>query len=193
MKTFETPLEMFLDMIKVTSVVNDVKGYSANILRVQEDVIETELWTKDSLSFYSRYNMGMDYFEGEAETHKLPLRGGSQGDYRDEMKQKINNVVDCLTKFPNSKRATITIMNYSTAKHDEDDEMKCVREIHFLIHEGFLCANVMVRAQAVIIFPKNIHFITSLMKHIVKELTPFHNVKLGMIGYHITHLVKDRQ
>lgn len=36
-------------------------------------------------------------------------RGGGQGDYREGIKAKIANVVDCLQRFPHSQRAILTV------------------------------------------------------------------------------------
>jgi hypothetical protein len=45
----------------------------------------------------------------------------SIGDYREGLQAKIDNVVDCLTKFPESKRAVITIPNGTTTPDHRND------------------------------------------------------------------------
>ncbi len=88
------------------------------------------------------------------------------------MKKKIANVVDCLLKFPKSKRAVITIPNNPHHSHESDDDSKCMREIHFYFNEAQdqLDATVLMRAQAAEIFPKNIHFVGCLVERVVNEL-----------------------
>jgi len=111
----------------------------------------------------------------DAELHAkfyTPARGGGQGDYRKGIAAKIDNVVDCLTHFPRSKRAIITIPNRSI-EHTVDEDAKCLRELHFYLEEApavgsaapsaapsmvLSCTGIM-RAQAATIFPKNIHYI----------------------------------
>lgn len=156
--------------------------------------INTELFPVEALKVYSAYNLGDDIEEEERRKYFSAHRGGSQGDYRNGMKRKVDNVVDCLSKYPKSKRAVITIPNTSTPSHVSDDDAKCMREIHFYLDDDVLNATVLMRAQAAEIFPKNIHFIGSLMHRISETL----QVKIGnkvMIGelfYLATTLVSVR-
>ena len=71
-------------------------------------VVETELFPISALTAYSAWNMGKNLAEDQYQ-YMNDLRGGSQGDYRDGITQKIDNVVDCLSSFPKSKRGVITI------------------------------------------------------------------------------------
>ena len=124
----------------------------------------------------------------------------SQGDYRQGMKDKISNVVDCLRKFPHSKRAVITVPNNPSPCHETDDDSKCMREIHFYLNAEMdsLNATVLMRAQAAEIFPKNIHFISSLMERVAKELNSCKDdarkeISLGELFYLATTLVSVRE
>ena len=50
--------------------------------------------------------------------------------------EKIDNVVDSLSKFNSTKRAVV-MMNNRWWNHDDTDEAKCLRELHFrLENEG---------------------------------------------------------
>ena len=53
--------------------------------------------------------MGWEYTQEDYDKWQLAERGGAQGDYRDGMKEKIDNVIDCLKTEPLSKRAVIPI------------------------------------------------------------------------------------
>ena len=66
-----------------------------------------------------------------------------------------------------------------------------MREIHFHLQDGSLNATVLFRAQAALIFPKNIHFIGSLMDEVIRNLKA--DVKIGELFYLASVLVKDRQ
>ena len=112
------------------------------------------------------------------------------------MKVKIDNVVDCLRLFPKSKRAVITIPNKSTPSHTSDDDAKCMREIHFYLDNNgcVLNATVWMRAQAAEIFPKNIHFVGSLMNVVAsKSSSQLQNVRIGTLFYLATTLVSVRE
>lgn len=150
--------------------------------------IETDLFPVEALRVYSAYNLGEDIEEAERSRYFSAHRGGSQGDYREGIKEKISNVVDCLKQFPASKRAVITIPNNSFASHKSDDYAKCMREMHFYIDGNVLNATVWMRAQAAEIFPKNIHFIGSLMHKIACAL----DLKVGELFYLATNLVSVR-
>ena len=166
-----------------------VRNYSREI-DMSDFTVETELFPKEVLHAYSMWNLEKPATE-ETQKHFNSTRGGGQGDYREGMSTKINNVVDCLTAFPHSKRALITICNTSTPSHTSDDDAKCMREIHFYVtSENTLNATVLFRAQAALIFPKNIHFIGSLMTEIAQGLpnTP----RLGTLYYLTSILVSDR-
>lgn len=54
--------------------------------------VETELFPRGALEFYTKKNMGWEYTQEESDQWLLPERGGEQGDYRDGMQAKIANV-----------------------------------------------------------------------------------------------------
>ncbi len=108
------------------------------------------------------------------------------------MKTKIANVVDCLSRFPESKRAVITISNEPTPSHESDDAAKCMRVLQLYCDEqGNLCGTVFFRVQAALIFSKNIHFIGSLMDEVASQLPG--KPSLGTLFYLATILVSDRE
>ncbi len=152
-------------------------------------VVETDLFPAEVLDAYSAWNLERDLSDDQKQ-HFNAERGGGQGDYRDAMSTKIANVVDCLNSFPQSKRAVITISNTPDARHENDDTAKCMREIHFSLEEGRLNATVFFRAQAASIFPKNIHFIGSLMDDIAAKLDA--KPAVGSLFYLTSILVGDR-
>jgi thymidylate synthase len=118
-------------------------------------------------------------------------RGGAQGDYRDGMTAKIANVIDCLTNFPQSKRALITVCNQPMPNHSSDVDAKCVRELQlYLDDDGKLSGTVFLRAQAAFLFPKNIHMIGSIMNEIAQQLP--NKPGLGTLFYLTGILVSDR-
>lgn len=151
--------------------------------------IVTDMFPRDALIAYSAYNMGQELTEEQKKFFNA-ARGGKQGDYREGIERKISNVVDCLRHFPKSKRALITICNNPFPSHKSDDDAKCMREIHFYIEDQKLNASVFFRAQAAQIFPKNIHFIGSLMSHIALSLAD--DISVGSLHYHTSILVSDR-
>jgi hypothetical protein len=148
-------------------------------------LVETDLFPAAALEFYTRHNLGLldpEHNASDAEGYAKyynPARGGGQGDYRAGMVAKIDNVVDCLAKFPASKRAILSVPNAAALDHTVDADAKCLRELHFYIEaraplpeeeggpagavpaaevEAVHCTGFM-RAQAASIFPKNIHMI----------------------------------
>eukprot|EP00557_Chaetoceros_sp_GSL56_P008144 CAMPEP_0176495280 /NCGR_PEP_ID=MMETSP0200_2-20121128/10563_1 /TAXON_ID=947934 /ORGANISM="Chaetoceros sp., Strain GSL56" /LENGTH=212 /DNA_ID=CAMNT_0017893129 /DNA_START=49 /DNA_END=684 /DNA_ORIENTATION=+ len=157
--------------------------------------IKTELFPVEALKVYSAYNLGDTIEQEERQKYFSAHRGGSQGDYRNGMTNKIENVVDCLLNYPKSKRAVITIPNTSTPSHGSDDDAKCMREIHFYLDDNVLNATVLMRAQAAEIFPKNIHFIGSLMQRIADHLQAKSGSKvtIGELFYLATTLVSVRE
>ena len=153
-------------------------------------LVETELFQKDCLEAYSSWNLEKT-IRPDQKKFFSELRGGSQGDYRMGMGKKIANVVDAINHFPKSKRAVITVPGTSFPDNKSDDDAKCMREIHFHVENGKLNATVLFRAQAALIFPKNIHFIGSLMDEIKARLNE--DVELGELFYLASVLVADRQ
>ena len=100
-------------------------------------------------------------------------------------------MVDCLTKYPKSKRAVITISNNPAPHHFSTTDAKCLREVHFYIEEGKLNATALFRAQAATIFPKNIHFLGKLMDEIAERLPGA--LITGELFYLATILVGERE
>ena len=82
----------------------------------------------------------------------------------------------------------ITIPETFISQITDSDDDKCMREIHFYIENNRLNATVLFRAQAALIFPKNIHFIGSLMDEVRSALM---SVELGTLFYLSSVLVAD--
>lgn len=166
-------------------------------------LVETELFPKEALIAYSAYNLGQPVSQEQHDTYFSAHRGGSQGDYRKGIQEKITNIDDCLTKFPSSKRAVLTIPNKSNGLHTSDEDAKCLREVHFYLDSSVLNvmtlnATVLMRAQAAEIFPKNIHFIGMLMETIADAMNTSAEmegcrVEVGELFYLTTTLVSVRE
>ncbi len=159
-------------------------------ISMEDWLIETELFSREALEAYTAWNLGHE-LKPEQRRFFSEQRGGAQGDYRAGMRDKVANVVDCLTRFPASKRAVITIPNTPLPTHLSDGDAKCMRELHFHLNEGALDATVLFRAQAALIFPKNIHFIGGLMQEVGARLPG--QPKPGNLFYLTSVLVADRQ
>ena len=96
-----------------------------------------------------------------------------------------------MTKFPQSKRAVITVCNEPMPDHSNDEDAKCLRELHlYLDDDGRLSGTVFFRTQAASLFPKNIHLVGSIMSGIADRLP--HKPALGSLFYLATVLVSDR-
>jgi thymidylate synthase len=159
--------------------------------------VETPLFPRESLTFYTRFNLG-DIDKSKPDDVALlkkyynAARGGGQGDYRVGIRQKIDNITDCLTRFPGSKRAVLAIpfttLSSADVSHEQTDEAKCLRELHFYVEDGKLCCTGFMRAQAASIFPKNIHFIGTILNDIAEKL----KVPPGSYTHFVTTLVSDR-
>ena len=159
-------------------------------LDMSDFLVESDLFPEAALLAYSALNMEKDLTE-EHKLHIDDIRGGGQGNYRAGMARKIANVVDCLTKFPESKRAVITVCNEPMPDHRNDDDAKCVRELQlYLDDDGKLSGTVFLRAQAASLFPKNIHMIGSIMTEVAKRLPG--QPALGTLFYLAAILVADR-
>jgi len=117
------------------------------------------------------------------------------------MTAKIDNVVDCLRRFPQSKRAVVSIPpnDHRRPDHTDDGNAKCMREIHLYLDDDddggeddageeseendegerrrrkkrkkVLNGTVLMRAQAAEIFPKNVHFVGCLMETVARRLS----------------------
>lgn len=172
-----------------SSAEQSVRNF-VQVLDMNDFLIETDLFPKSALQAYSSWNLEKEISE-EQQQYFSNHRGGGQGDYRNGMRRKIDNVVDCLRKFPQSKRATITVCNEPIPDHRSDDNAKCLRELHLYIDEDKrLSGTVLFRAQAAILFPKNIHFIGSIMTEVAERLPQ--KPALGNLFYLATILVSDR-
>lgn len=158
-------------------------------LAMDDYLVETELFPRLVLEAYTTWNLELPMGPQQMLLFN-EQRGGGQGDYRQGMRKKIANVVDCLSRFPQSKRAVLTICNTAFAEHGNDEQAKCLREIHFYIDKNTLHASCFFRAQAASIFPKNIHFLGSLMHEIANSLPP--PIDVGTLFYCTTLLVSDR-
>eukprot|EP00808_Paulinella_micropora_P018629 g50422.t1 len=217
-KSYPTPYEMYLDMHRLTEGRPKVRNFVGRIESMTDRTIATDLFPHEALSFYTDLNLGREVNPDLFDKYYDPTRGGRQGDYTEGISKKIDNIVDSLRKFPSSKRAILTIpFSYypsTDVDHANDEEAKCLREIHFYLEpcpstictpgpagqagqdspgesratapppppseasEGgaggepglppflnrpCLCATGFYRAQAVDLFPKNIHYIGEIM------------------------------
>ena len=176
-------------MCEATAGQTPVRNFSLTI-ELDPWLVETDLFPQEALEVYSAWNLEQEISEPMREKYFSAHRGGSQGDYRDGMQAKMDNVIDCLTHFPHSKRATITIPNESSPSHTDDAAAKCMREIHFQLAGDQLNATVLFRAQAAEIFPKNIHFIGEMVLYIAQRLPELSQP--GQLHYLTTILVADR-
>ena len=159
-------------------------------LDMSDYLVETDVFPKEVLEAYSALNMEKEISAEQAQFIS-EHRGGVQGDYSKGMAHKIANVVDCLTKFPQSKRAVIAVCNEPMAAHSDDANAKCLREIHLYMDEdNKLSGTAFFRAQAAFLFPKNIHLIGSIMSEIAGQLPQ--KPALGNLFYVATILVADR-
>ena len=184
-----TCVEVWKEMTSITNSGQIEYNYHRTI-DMSNYLIETKLFPKHVLETYTLWNLGKDLTSDQLSVFS-DLRGGGQGNYREGINEKIDNVVEALQNFPHSKRALITIPNNSYAQHSNDDEAKCMREIHFRLDRNKINATVFFRAQAALIFPKNIHFIGSLMKEIANRIDPL--LEMGKLSYLASILVNDRQ
>ena len=176
-------------MTELTAKGNFVRNFQQTI-RMDDWAIETDLFPAEALEAYTSWNLEHPVSDKLKQRYFSEHRGGSQGDYRAGMAAKIANVIECLTQFPNSKRAVITVLNNPSAHHTCDADAKCMREIQFYLDGTALNATVFFRAQAAEIFPKNIHFIGGLMAEVAKGLG--NNIHPGTLFYLSTILVSDR-
>ena len=172
-------------------VVRNFVGVIRDI-SVPASTVETDLFPRGALEYYTAKNMGWDYTEEDRDRWQMDERGGAQGDYREGMPEKIANVVDCLRNEPLSKRAVIPIP-YATAGSATIDwrdrgQNKCCRELHFYLEDGKLKCTGIVRMQNANIFVKNVHFFATLIGHVAGEL----GVEVGEYTHWITNVCLDR-
>lgn len=194
---FASPRELYERMLELTRGGVLVRNFVATIapsgLTAAALVVETPLFPAAALDFYTRFNLcALDAADpADAALHAAyysAARGGGQGDYREGIQAKIDNVVACLAAFPRSKRAVLTIPGRS-ADHTVDADAKCLRELHFYLDDGgALSCTGFMRAQAASIFPKNVHFIGTLIRTIAARL----GVEVGTYTHIVTTLVDER-
>ena len=151
-------------------------------------LVETELFPKGALEYYTAKNMEWEYTEEQTKEWQLDERGGAQGDYREGMQQKIANVVACLQNESLSKRAVIMFPSTTTPDWTIPGENKCCRELHFYLEGGCLKCTGLIRMQNANIFVKNIHFFATLIDHVAQQL----HVPVGEYTHWITNLCHDR-
>ena len=181
--------EAYETMCRLTANQKMVRNLHLDIM-LDPWLVETDLFPQEALEAYSAWNLELDIPAALREKYFSAHRGGSQGDYRDGMRAKIDNVVDCLTHYPGSKRAVIIIPNEACPSHRDDAAAKCMREVHFYLEENRVDATVLFRAQAAEIFPKNIHFIGEMVAEVARRLG--NGRKPGRLHYLTTILVADR-
>ena len=162
-------------------------------ISVEASLVETQLFPRGALEFYTAKNMGWDYTQEQYDEWYLSERGGEQGDYRAGMQKKIANVIDCLKTEPLSKRAVIpipfTTEGSETADWKIQGQNKCCRELHFYLEGGLLKCTGIVRMQNANIFVKNIHFFATVIDHVARSL----GVGVGEYTHWITNLCYDRE
>ena len=187
--TAMTCIEVWKEMSSITANGKIEFNYHRTI-DMSDYLIETDLFPKHVLEAYTLWNLGKDLNQTQLSVFS-DQRGGGQGNYRSGITKKIDNVVTALQGFPHSKRAVIPITNNSFAHDFNDDDAKCMREIHFRLDGNIINATVLFRAQAALIFPKNIHFIGCLMEDIAHRISP--TLNLGQLSYLASILVNNRE
>jgi hypothetical protein len=160
----------------------------------QATVHPTPLFPMEALEAYTAKNLG-DLVTLDQEKWFCEKRGGDQGDYSDLITEKILGVVSCLNDRPYSKRAYIVIPNNTAPDARVDADAKCMQLLNMMIEKSSsgilrLNASVTFRAQAVEIFPKNIHFIGALLRRICDELDA--TISPGDLLYHACILTTHR-
>ena len=189
---FPTAKEMHQNLVDLTTAGGGGEYIVRNFVGVIEDIsieastVETDLFPKGALEYYTKKNMGWEYTQEECDACQLAERGGEQGDYREGMQAKIANVIDCLKTEPMSKRAIIPIPFAEEPSSNVDwknqGQTKCCRELHFYLEDGKLKCTGIVRMQNANIFVKNIHFFATLIGFVAMEL----DVPVGEYTHFIT-------
>ena len=198
---FATPAAMYEAVLAATAGGRTVRNFVGTISQMDAAVLEvpTALFPRDALRFYTRFNLdelSADSAEdaAAAAVWYSAARGGGQGDYRAGLRAKLDNVVAALAAFPRSKRAVLTVPSAVDAAHSDDAAAKCLRELHFYIEGGeggaprTLCCTGFMRAQAASIFPKNIHFIGTVMGRVAERLS----LPVGQYTHFVTTLIDER-
>ncbi|KAJ1445279.1 hypothetical protein M885DRAFT_579473 [Pelagophyceae sp. CCMP2097] len=192
-----TAADLYAEIRELTKAGGDytVHNYMAVIedLRIPEaSVVETELFPRAALEFYTAWNIGDDVSAEAEAVWRLPERGGAQGDYRAGMKAKIANAVDCLKTHSHSKRAMIPIPFNDEPSSAVDwrnvGQTKCCRELYLYVDGGALCCTAVLRMQNASIFPKNIHLFAALLRRAAADL----DLPVGEYTHVIANLCHDR-
>ena len=174
-----------------TGIIQEFNKENATIL--------TDLFDLDTLDYYARKNCGFPVTKDEVKKYETEYRGGLQGDYSSDMDSKIENIVESLINFPASKRAVV-MMNNKWWSHNDTDEAKCCRELHFYLSKSkydntmLLNCTGIFRAQAVDIMPKNFFFVYKILEVINEKLNIQTNQKymIGSYTHFVTILVPTR-
>ena len=174
-----------------TGIIQEFNKENATIL--------TDLFDLDTLDYYARKNCGFQVTRDEVKKYETEYRGGLQGDYSTDMDSKIENIVESLIYFPASKRAVV-MMNNKWWSHNDTDEAKCCRELHFYLSKSkydntmLLNCTGIFRAQAVDIMPKNFFFVYKILEVINEKLNIQTNQKymIGSYTHFVTILVPTR-
>ena len=193
-----TAADLYADIRALTAPGGNFTVF--NYMAVIEDLstpeaalVETELFPRGALEFYTAKNMGWAVSDEDAARWLTPERGGAQGDYRAGMPAKIVNAIDCLRAHPDSKRATIPIP-FATEGSEHIDwrdqgQTKCCRELYlYIAPDGRLACTAMLRMQNASIFPKNIHFFATLLDDVAARL----GVEVGEYTHFISSVCHDR-
>ena len=192
-----TAADLYADIRALTAPGGNFTVF--NYMAVIEDLstpeaalVETELFPRGALEFYTAKNMGWAVSDEDAARWLTPERGGAQGDYRRGMRRKIANAVDCLRTHENSKRASIPIpftdSGSETIDWRDQGQTKCCRELYLYVEEGRLSCTGVLRVQNASIFPKNIHFFGALLRRCSAEL----GLPLGVYTHVVASLCHDR-
>ena len=192
----KTARSLYDEMRHLTRAGGDftIHNYAAVLEDLSEDAttVETELFPRAALDFYTRWNLEEKITDEEIDAYKTPERGGAQGDYRRGMRRKIANAVDCLRTHSNSKRASIPIpftdSGSETIDWRDQGQTKCCRELYLYVEEGKLSCTGVLRVQNASIFPKNMHFFGALLRQVATEL----DLPLGVYTHVVASLCHDR-
>ena len=198
MNRYSSALEMYNYALKEAPTYDFVGVI--DLFTEENALIETDLFDEESLKYYGKKNCGMEVSDKEKELFENEYRGGSQGDYSSEMNMKIDNVVESLSSFQNTKRAVI-MMNNNWWSHEDTDEAKCCRELHFRLapvqsddNKMKLSCTGFFRAQAVDIMPKNFYFVFNIMNVVKEKINESldSNIETGSYTHFVTILVPTR-
>ena len=197
MKNYRNAIEMQNSAKKIaptnnfTGIIDEFNKENATIL--------SDLFDLETLDYYARKNCGFPVTKDEVEKYETEYRGGLQGDYSSDMDSKIKNIVDSLINYTASKRAVV-MMNNKWWTHDDTDEAKCCRELHFYLSTSkdgnsmLLNCTGIFRAQAVDIMPKNFFFVYKILEVINEKLNSQAKQKylIGSYTHFVTILVPTR-